>query len=54
MAKRKNTIKRKLLKRKKQRKSGGYKVSQVKEDTKQRRKYERGGRIEAYTWGEMI
>lgn len=31
-----------------------YNVSQIKEDTKQRRKYHRGGRIEAYTFGEVL
>lgn len=29
-------------------------VSQVREDTKQRRKYRKGGRIEAYTFGEAL
>lgn len=24
------------------------------EDDKQRRKFERGGRVEAYTWGEVL
>ena len=50
MAKRKVTPKRKT--KKTTRKS--YKVSQIKEDTKQRRKFERGGRIEAYTMGEAL
>lgn len=41
-------------KRKTKRKSAGVnvKASQGKEDEKQRRKYNRGGRIEAYTFGE--
>ena len=43
MAKKKSTRKRA---------SNKYKASQVKEDTKQRRKYGKGGRIEAYTFGE--
>lgn len=30
------------------------KASQGKEDVKQRRKYNRGGRIEAYTMGEAL
>ena len=34
--------------------NGGYKASQGNEDAKQRRKYARGGRIEAYTFGEAL
>ena len=30
-----------------------YAVGQVKDDAKQRRKYAKGGRVEAYTWGEV-
>ena len=31
-----------------------YKASQGKEDVKQRKKYTKGGRIEAYTFGEAL
>lgn len=47
MAERKSAKKR-AIKRK------SYAVSQGKEDVKQRRKYARGGRIEAYTFGEAL
>jgi len=40
--------------RKKKKNNSKYKISQVKEDTKQRKKYARGGRIEAYTFGEAL
>ena len=48
----KTTTKKKTIKKSTGRES--YKVSQVKDDAKQRRKYARGGRIEAYTFGEAI
>lgn len=46
--------KRKATKKKKTARSlqVNVKASQGKEDVKQRRKYNRGGRIEAYTYGE--
>ena len=54
MAKRKITKKRKVATKRKVTTRKNYKVSQVKEDAKQRRKFERGGRIEAYTFGEVL
>ena len=47
MAKRK-TAKKRTTKRNK------YKVSQAKEDVGQRRKFAKGKRIEAYTFGEAL
>jgi hypothetical protein len=35
-------------------KKSDYKISQGKEDVKQRKKYVKGGRIEAYTFGEAL
>jgi len=46
-------VKRKAAK-KKVAKSRKYKVSQVKEDVGQRRKFAKGKRIEAYTFGEAL
>jgi len=49
-AKKKNTgVKKRTSKRKNK-----YSVSQVKEDAPQRRKFSRGGRVEAYTFGEAL
>ena len=47
MAKRKSARKR-MSKRK------PHTASQVKEDSKQRRKYSKGGRVEAYTFGFLL
>ena len=47
-------VKRKVKKTTSKTARKNYKVSQIKEDTKQRRKFARGGRIEAYTMGEAL
>ena len=39
-------------KKKQTKKKGGIHKNIRKEDTKQRRKFKRGGRVEAYTFGE--
>lgn len=49
-------MKRKLAKKRKaksKKNKKNYRVSGVREDAKQRKKFDRGGRIEAYTWGEV-
>ena len=40
--------------KKRTKKKSNYKISGGKEDEKQRRKYNKGGRIEAYTWGDVM